>query len=307
MRRAVCVLLFCLVLAAPLLVVSSRHPVAAQVAGRADIAASPDYLRSGSERDAIAAIDHARQHEGLHPLQLPADYWQLSAVQQQFVLVNLERTDRGLPALRMDATLSQMAAAYSKQMLDLGFFSHTSPIGGSFAERVNSNPAIATQYRLAAENLAGNPVAAAGAMYEYLYDDAAEAWGHRNDILDPHFTLVGIGLVRGGVYGTISAQEFLAPSASYQARSPDRTAPAITIAPPQSTAAKQLYCLAMAQDDESGITRITWFLDRVGKQPHLGPAWLLDLSHLGPGRHTLLAYAVDGEQNYALARYTILV
>lgn len=74
--------------------------------------------------------------------------------------------------LRMDTTLSQIAQAYSQQLHDFNFFAHTSPISGSFADRINSNPAIYNHYRLAAENLAGNPVASIGAMYEYLYNDA---------------------------------------------------------------------------------------------------------------------------------------
>ena len=308
MRRALFVLPFFCVLATILMVVWLHHPVAARPSGRVDIPASPDYLSTGSEQDAIAAINYARQSENLHSLQLPANYWQLSAVQQQFVLVNLERTDRGLHPLQMDANLSQMAAAYSKQMLDLNFFSHTSPIGGTFADRINSNPAIATQYYLAAENLAGNPVAGAGAIYEYMYDDSAEAWGHRNNILDPALTLVGIGLVHGGLYGTISAQEFLAPASfhPYQAGTPDNVAPTISIETPQFTVPKQLSIMALAQDNR-GVTRITWFLDRIGNQPFVGPVWTLDLSHVSAGTHTLLAYAVDGAQNYAVAKYTIQV
>ena len=48
-----------------------------------------------------------------------------------------------------------MALGYSRQLSNLHFFSHTSPISGTFTNRVDRNPAIANHYSLAAENLAG--------------------------------------------------------------------------------------------------------------------------------------------------------
>ena len=174
-----------------------------------DIPAYPDYLSSGKATDAIAAINNARAIEHVHALHLLANFYQLSAVQQQFVLVNLERTDRKLPPLQLDVVLSQMAQAYSQQMLDQHFFSHTSPTSGTFADRINANPLLAHHYQMVAENLAGNPVAAVGPIYEYMYDDASEACGHRQNILDPHLQFIGIGLVMGSTYGSISTQEFL--------------------------------------------------------------------------------------------------
>lgn len=174
-----------------------------------NIPALPDYLSSNRPQDAIAAINNARHREHLQPLRLPTHFYQLSPVQQQFILVNLERSDRHLPPLRLDALLSHLAQAYSQQMHDHNFFSHTSPLTGSFSERINSNPLIANHYQLAAENLAGNPVAGIGPLYEYLYDDATEQCSHRANILDPHLQLIGIGVVMGSQYGSISAQEFL--------------------------------------------------------------------------------------------------
>jgi len=175
-----------------------------------NIPATPDYLSSHSSEDAIAAINHARQFEHLLPLRLPSNFYSLDAAQEQFVLVNLERTGRGLRPLQMNAVLSTMAQNYSEQLSQFHFFSHTSPISGTFTQRLNSNPAIAHKYSLAAENLAGNPVAGIGPIYEYMYNDAQEHCGHRQNILTPSLTLVGIGVVPDSTYGSISAQEFLA-------------------------------------------------------------------------------------------------
>src|SRR5712691_11262213 len=206
--------------------------------GCMDVGASPDYLSTNSTHDAIAAINHAREGEQLHPLHLPSNFYQLDPAQQQFIVLNLERTDRGLHALRWDTNLAEIALAYSKQLLELNFFSHTSPIGGTFGERMNSNAAIDTHYSQAAENLAGNPVAGVGPMYEYMYDDTVEACGHRLNMLNPTLTLVGISWLHGSIYGSISAQEFLtsAPWNPYLGATPDASRPQvrISISPAQS-------------------------------------------------------------------------
>jgi hypothetical protein len=177
--------------------------------GCVNIAATPDYLTSGLLSDALVAINHARLLEHLRALHLPTNFASLDAAHQQFVLINLERTDRGLKALNWDNNLATMAVNYSKQMRDFKFFSHISPISGSFEKRIGSNAAIAGHFSDAAENLAGNPVASAGAIYEYMYDDVAESCGHRDNILNKNLTMVGIGEVNGGTYGSMSAQEFL--------------------------------------------------------------------------------------------------
>src|SRR5438105_3834171 len=182
MRHIVFFLLVTLVVAIVVTVhVLSTHQHSSFRAGSSicvDIPASPDYLSTGSVYDAIAAINNARQTEALHPLHLPTNFYHLNPAQQQFILVNLERRDRGLHPLQTDANLTHLAGAYSKQLLDLNFFSHTSPIAGTFSDRMNNNPAVANHYSLVAENLAGNPVAGIGPMYEYMYDDTVENCGH---------------------------------------------------------------------------------------------------------------------------------
>lgn len=277
--------------------------------GCVDIPASPDYLSSGNPQDAIAAINNARQVEHLRPLRLPANFYQLNPAQQQFLLVNLERTDRGLHPVRMDANLTQMAWGYSKQLLNLHFFAHTSPISGTFSDRMNGNLAIVNHYSQAAENLAGNPVAGIGSMYEYMYDDSAEACGHRLNILDPSLTLVGINWLQGGIYGSVSAQEYLTPASwnPYPGITPGVNAPQVSILVSTPVGdSKILQCQALAQDT-MGIEHITWFLDSLSNPLHTGASLTLDTRKLSPGKHTLLVYAVDGEQNYASASYTMVI
>jgi uncharacterized protein YkwD len=208
-RALLCFLAACLLSVASLTV---SFPTPQRVAHAACVnkSATPNYLRTRRTKDAIAAINHARRFEGLSHLRLPRNFYHMKAAQQQFVLINLERTDRGLRPLTMSRVLTTMARSYSKQLSRRHFFSHTSPISGTFEQRLNRNRAIAGHYSLAEENLAGNPVAGVGPIYEYMYNDASENCGHRANILQPGVTLVGIGVVSDKRYGSISAQEFVA-------------------------------------------------------------------------------------------------
>jgi uncharacterized protein YkwD len=262
----------------------------------------PDYYTSGGEEAAIEAINHARADEGLPALHLPDNYWQLSPPQQQFTLVNLERTSRGLAPLGWDDTLAQIATAYSRQMVDLGFFSHTSPISGDFQTRLDANPQINGHYRTIGENIAGNSAPAAGAVYEYLYNDATEQCAHRKNILNPAFTLIGIGVVPGGPWHAMSTQELLAsnPLNPYTGAPADVTAPIVHLSGVLNTTATSLSVTTNASDNV-GIACITWYLDGLGQHAHEGTNWVLDASSLAPGLHHLMVYAVDDSQNYASA------
>jgi uncharacterized protein YkwD len=272
------------------------------------LAPSPNYYASGGEAAAIAAINHARALEGLPPLALPENYRQLSPPQQQFVLVNLERTSRGLAPLRWDATLAQIATAYSRQMAQLHFFAHTSPISGDFQDRLNANPAIANHYISIAENIAGNWAPAAGAIYEYLYDDAAEHCAHRHNILNPQFNFIGIGTAPGGPWHVMSAEELLAsnPSHPYIGSAPDLIPPTIHFSSALSASATRLTVRATASDNQ-GIARVIWYLDGLNHSSQAGASWTLDAHTLTQGQHQLTVYAVDESQNYATASLSFIV
>ncbi len=268
---------------------------------------NPDYYSSGSEEQAIAAINTARMDEGLPKLNLPPDYWKLSAPEQQFTLVNLERSSRGLQPLQWDANLAHLAAAYSQQMVQLHFFAHDSPISGGFPARLEANPQIAAHYQTIAENLAGNRAPAAGAIYEYLYNDTAEQCSHRQNILNPAFQLIGIGVAPGGPWGAISAQEFLAPdpSSPYRGTPPNTTPPKLHLVT-QQAAPGGLSMTAQATDNQA-ILQITWFLDDPQHPAHLGDTWALTPSTLTPGAHHLIVYAVDVSQNFTTATCSLTV
>lgn len=101
-------------------------------------------------------------------------------------LVNQERTDRGLNSLTWDPALVEVARGHSREMLELGYFSHTSPNTGMLGDRLS---AAGVDYMRAGENLAYAPsvsVAHRGLM---------QSDGHRANILEPSFQRVGIGVI----------------------------------------------------------------------------------------------------------------
>lgn len=123
----------------------------------------------------------------------------LSAYEQKVVdLTNQERAKNGLPALKVDVTLSKMAHEKSRDMSVNGYFSHTSPTYGSPFDMMKK---YGITYKYAGENIA---------MGQKTPEEVVNAWmnseGHRKNILNPNYNYIGVGYVEQGNYWT---QEFI--------------------------------------------------------------------------------------------------
>ncbi|WP_420492015.1 CAP domain-containing protein [Neobacillus drentensis] len=123
----------------------------------------------------------------------------LSAYEQKVVdLTNQERAKNGLPALKVDVTLSKMAHEKSRDMSANGYFSHTSP---TYSSPFDMMKKYGITYRYAGENIA---------MGQRTPEEVVKAWmnseGHRKNILSPNYNYIGVGYVSQGNYWT---QEFI--------------------------------------------------------------------------------------------------
>ncbi|PIC80846.1 hypothetical protein CSV75_03420 [Sporosarcina sp. P18a] len=123
----------------------------------------------------------------------------VSATEQAVLdLTNAERTKAGLKPLQIDAALQKSAKQKSADMATNNYFSHTSPTYGSPFDQMKQN---GVTYRSAAENIA---------MGQRSAQDVVTAWmnsaGHRQNILTPSFTHIGIGYDANGHYWT---QQFI--------------------------------------------------------------------------------------------------
>ena len=117
-----------------------------------------------------------------------------------FDLINKQRTDNGLAALKEDSEVQRIARIKAQDMVDNNYFSHTSPTYGSPFDMLKS---FGISYKTAGENIAGNSSNSA----------AVTAWmnssGHRANILNSSYNYTGIGVVTGSKYGKIYVQMFI--------------------------------------------------------------------------------------------------
>ena len=114
---------------------------------------------------------------------------------QVFELTNEVRQEHHLMPLTQDFTLIDIARAHSDDMLERQYFSHVSPDGQSFKDRVV--PAYSRSLARAGENIWGG--------HGYDYSDSnliarviVDSWmaspGHRANILNPDFNYLGVGV-----------------------------------------------------------------------------------------------------------------
>ncbi len=103
-------------------------------------------------------------------------------------LVNIERSKNGLPALKSDWQLSRVARYKSQDMINKGYFSHTSPTYGSPFKMMES---FGIRFSAAGENIAYGQRTPAEVMKGWMNSP-----GHRANILSPSYTHIGIGLAK---------------------------------------------------------------------------------------------------------------
>jgi uncharacterized protein YkwD len=115
------------------------------------------------------------------------------------VLLNHERTSRGLGPLTMNIPARQVARDHSKDMFARGYFSHITPEGKSPFDRLHDSN---VDFGTAGENLALAPTLA------LAHQGLMNSPGHRANILDSHYRTVGIGIIDGGPYGLMITQDF---------------------------------------------------------------------------------------------------
>lgn len=117
-----------------------------------------------------------------------------------FNLINQQRANNGLPALKIDSEVQRVARIKAQDMVDNNYFSHNSPTYGTPFNMLKS---FGISYKSAGENIAGNS----------SNSSAVTAWmnssGHRANILNSSYNYTGIAVVNGSKYGKIYVQMFI--------------------------------------------------------------------------------------------------
>jgi uncharacterized protein YkwD len=116
-------------------------------------------------------------------------------------LVNIEREARGLRPFEHIPALSEVARKHSQTMFDLDKVSHEAD-GRLVEERIGE--VIEGACRIG-ENITKHY------RIDYALSDLMGSPGHRGNLLDPGFTGIGIGIVRGKGGLVYITQDFFGP------------------------------------------------------------------------------------------------
>ena len=109
-------------------------------------------------------------------------------------LVNKERKANGLKPLTLNKELSNVANIKSRDMIEKGYFDHTSPTYGSPFDMMKT---FNISYKAAGENIAMGQRTPSEVMTDWMNSS-----GHRANILNSNFTELGVGIYKGA-NGTI--------------------------------------------------------------------------------------------------------
>jgi len=118
---------------------------------------------------------------------------------QMLAMVNEERRAAGLKPVAADPELTGVGRAHSADMFARGYFAHVSPDGLDPFERMRR---AGVTYRTAGENLALAPT------LKIAHTGLMNSPRHRDNILNPDFGRLGIGIMDSGNRGIMVSQEF---------------------------------------------------------------------------------------------------
>jgi uncharacterized protein YkwD len=113
--------------------------------------------------------------------------------EQVVAIVNAKRAEAGCAALKIDGRITTAAQKHSSDMAARDYFSHDTPEGVDFAERMKA----AGYPSPGGENIAAGQRSPAQVMESWMNSP-----GHRRNILDCSFATIGVGLDTNGWYWT---------------------------------------------------------------------------------------------------------
>ncbi len=117
-----------------------------------------------------------------------------------FDLINKQRTNNGLQALKIDNEVQKVARIKAQDMVDNNYFAHESPTYGSPFQMLKS---FKISYKTAGENIAANS-SNSGTVNAWMNSS-----GHKANILNSSYNYTGIGVVSSKKYGKMYVQMFI--------------------------------------------------------------------------------------------------
>lgn len=117
-----------------------------------------------------------------------------------FDLINKQRTNNGLQALKIDNEVQKVARIKAQDMVDNNYFAHESPTYGTPFQMLKS---FKISYKTVGENIAANS-SNSGAVNAWMNSS-----GHKANILNSSYNYTGIGVVSSKKYGKMYVQMFI--------------------------------------------------------------------------------------------------
>lgn len=115
-------------------------------------------------------------------------------IQEVVNLTNQKRSELGLPALTFNQTLSNAAYTKGRDMIDKDYWAHVAPDGTQPWKFFTD---FGYKYRYAGENLARDFSNASSAVDAWMNSPT-----HKENILNPKYKEIGIGVVEGDLAGS---------------------------------------------------------------------------------------------------------
>jgi uncharacterized protein YkwD len=110
-------------------------------------------------------------------------------------LVNRDRQVNGLPPLVEDPLLSQVAQRHAEDMLKRQFYDHVNPDGQDPSDRVMAAGGKVGAGENIMQQKGGRPMALSYGLVEEYQKGWMYGPGHRENLLAPHYTTFGYGIV----------------------------------------------------------------------------------------------------------------
>lgn len=124
-------------------------------------------------------------------------------VSQILRTTNQQRRSHGLPELRLHSALQKAARSHAKEMRELNYFSHVSPTPGRSSTRSRVN-LYGSSPRLVAENIFECNGYSDQLSAEFATEAFWKSAPHRQNILNPQATHIGIGFVSRNGWVSVS-------------------------------------------------------------------------------------------------------
>lgn len=119
-------------------------------------------------------------------------------------LVNNERAARGVAPVAWNDVLAAQATQYACELIAYDFFDHVNPSTGSTLGTRTAD--FGYDFWIVGENLAAGQRSPVEVVADWMNSPC-----HRQNVLNPAFTELGIGIRTGGEYGLYWVQEFGRP------------------------------------------------------------------------------------------------